>query len=240
MANTFFKFKQFTVHQELCAMKVCTDACVQGAYTADYLKKNNITVPAILDIGAGTGLLSLMLAQQVNADVTAIELDPQAALQARQNFTASPWSDRLHLQETDIRTWSVDQPFDFIITNPPFYESALKSGHTQKDQAMHATNLSYVALIDAIKRLLSASGEVSVLLPYQAFISFNELASRQGLYLKEVLQVRQSLNHSYFRTIGIFSRKQLEPVITELSIRDAENNYTTEFIALLTPYYLIF
>lgn len=240
MANTFFKFKQFTVHQDLCAMKVCTDACVQGAYTGRYFKDNQLTAPAILDIGAGTGLLSLMLAQQTASAITAVELDAQAALQAKQNFNASPWAGRLQLIQTDIRTWSVNPPFDFIITNPPFYESALRSGHAQKDQAMHATNLGYADLLKAIDRLLSASGEVSVLLPYPSFTGFEALAIKQGFYLKQVLHVRQSVNHGYFRTVGIFSRQPAETHITELIIRDAANNYTAEFIELLKPYYLIF
>ncbi|MGO4292308.1 tRNA1(Val) (adenine(37)-N6)-methyltransferase [Chitinophaga sp. RAB17] len=238
MANTFFKFKEFTVHQEHCAMKVCTDACIQGAFTAQYLVDKNTTVPAILDIGAGTGLLSLMLAQRIPATITAVELDAGAAQQALDNFAASPWANRLSLMQTDIRKMDNGLSYDFIITNPPFYESALKSGHAQKDQAMHATNLSYKELISAIDRQLSLSGEVSVLLPYNEFETFRELALVAGFYLQRVLYIRQSVNHGFFRTTGIFGRTPGAAVVQELAIYDASNVYTSQFAALLQPFYL--
>jgi len=238
MANTFFKFKQFTVHQEHCAMKVCTDACIQGAFTAQHLVDNQIMVPAILDIGAGTGLLSLMLAQRTSAAITAVELDAGAAQQATENFAASPWANRLTLTREDIRKLDGEAKYDFIITNPPFYEAALKSGHAQKDQAMHATNLSYKELIAAVGRQLTPSGRVSVLLPYAVFETFRELAAVAGYHLQEVLYVRQSVNHGFFRTIGIFAAKKVNPIIQELSIYDDSNVYTSAFAALLQPYYL--
>lgn len=238
MANTFFKFKQFTVHQELCAMKVCTDACIQGAFTARYLVDKDTTVPAILDIGAGTGLLSLMLAQRTDAAITAVELDPGAAQQATANFASSPWAGRLTLTQEDIRKMDSEVKYDFIITNPPFYESALKSGHAQKDQAMHATNLSYKELITAIDGQLLPLGEVSVLLPYTAFETFRELAAAAGYLLQEVLYIRQSVNHGFFRTVGIFSEKAVNPIARELSIYDGDNVYTSAFVDLLQPYYL--
>ena len=219
-------------------MKVCTDACIQGAFTAQYLVDNNATVPAILDIGAGTGLLSLMLAQRTSAAITAVELDAGAAQQAAANFAASPWADRLALTREDIRKMDGRVKYDFIITNPPFYESALKSGHAQKDQAMHATNLSYKELIAAISSQLTPLGAVSVLLPYTAFETFRELAAVAGYHLQEVLYVRQSINHGFFRTIGIFAARETNPVIQELSIYDAGNVYTPAFAALLQPYYL--
>lgn len=238
MANTFFKFKQFTVHQGLCAMKVCTDACIQGAFTAQYLVDKNTTVPAILDIGAGTGLLSLMLAQRIPATITAVELDPDAAQQALANFGASPWADRLSLTQTDVRKMASGLQYDFIITNPPFYESALKSGHAQKDQAMHATHLSYKELIAAIDRLLSPSGEVCILLPYAVFEIFRELALVAGFQLREVLYIRQSVNHGFFRAVGIFGRSVEHATVKEMSIHDENRLYTNSFALLLTPYYL--
>nr|WP_295868116.1 methyltransferase [uncultured Chitinophaga sp.] len=219
-------------------MKVCTDACIQGAFTAQYLASGAITVSAILDIGAGTGLLSLMLAQQIAVPVTAVELDPAAALQAAANFQASPWADRLALTQQDIRKMPVDIPYDFIITNPPFYEAALKSGHAQKDQAMHATNLGYGELLTVIDRQLTPGGECSVLLPYVEFELFRGLASAKGYHLRKVLLVRQSVKHGYFRAVGIFSRTAGGTDTSELSVYDENNRYTPEFEALLRPYYL--
>ncbi|MCW3466458.1 tRNA1(Val) (adenine(37)-N6)-methyltransferase [Chitinophaga nivalis] len=238
MANTFFQFKQFTVHQGQCAMKVCTDACIQGAYTARYLVNHRLTVPAILDIGAGTGLLSLMLAQQLSAGITAVELDPAAAQQATANFSASPWAGRLQLTQQDIRKMVPATPYDFIITNPPFYETALKSGQAQKDQAMHATSLSYRELLAAIDRLLLPDGQVSVLLPYIQFETFQDLALTAGYYLQDVVYIRQSVQHGFFRTVGIFGKTPQPLTTSELAIYDTGNVYTTAFVDLLQPYYL--
>lgn len=232
MANTFFKFKQFTVHQEGSAMKVCTDACIQGAFTAVHLP----AVPRLLDIGAGTGLLSLMLAQQSAAPIDAIELDEQAALQAAFNFNASPWADRLKVIQEDVRTFSGDR-YPFIITNPPFYENDLKSGDAKRNAAMHATSLSYEALLAAIGNLLTSDGAFSILLPHDGFQRFRALAEVAGFTLRELLEVRQTTAHGYFRAVGIFGAAG--PLrAAEMAIYNGEHKYTPEFIALLKEYYL--
>jgi tRNA1Val (adenine37-N6)-methyltransferase len=240
MANQYFRFKQFTVHQDACAMKVCTDACLQGAFTAAYLREHLQDVARILDIGAGTGLLSLMLAQQLPAAaITALELDPAACRQASTNFAASPWAERLQLVEMDAKELFAGEAYDFIITNPPFYESDLKSGDHLRNQAMHATTLDYSALLEVIDGQLSADGLVSVLLPYRPFTAFVALAEKVGLNLQEVLHVKQSEQHDYFRSIGIFSRATGEPYIRSMAIREADKTtYTPAFTALLKPYYL--
>lgn len=233
MANTFFKFKQFTVHQEGSAMKVCTDACIQGAFTAVYLP----VVPRLLDIGTGTGLLSLMLAQQCSASIDAIELDEQAALQAASNFNSSPWGGRLKVVQQDVREFSSGVRYPFIITNPPFYENDLKSGDSKRNAAMHATSLSYEALLAAIINLLTSDGAFSVLLPHDGFQRFRALAEAAGFTLRELLEVRQTPAHGYFRAVGIFGVEG--PLrVSEMSIYDGQQKYTPEFTALLQDYYL--
>lgn len=219
-------------------MKVCTDACIQGAFTARWLRQAATSPAEILDIGTGTGLLSLMLAQQVPAHITAIELDPMAAAQAGDNFAAAPWKDRLTLTIADVRTVEFPVAFDFIITNPPFYESALKSGHRLKDQAMHATTLNYQELLGAIGRLLQPEGAFSVLLPYEGFLQFCKLAAMAGFFPQEVLEVKQSVEHGVFRAVGIFSRKEGVVLTSGLSVYDNAKVYTPEFVALLKEYYL--
>lgn len=240
MANQYFRFKQFTVYQDACAMKVCTDACLQGASTAAYLLAGQPGVRRILDIGTGTGLLSLMLAQQLpDAIITGIELDKAAAGQARSNFAASPWNERLHVIETDAREVVADGQYDFIITNPPFYESDLKSSNHLRNQAMHATTLDYSNLLQVIDGQLKQGGAFSVLLPYRPFGEFTTLANAAGFYLQEVIHVKQSERHDYFRSIGIFSREKHEPKVASMAIREADQKtYTPAFVSLLQAYYL--
>jgi len=240
MGNQFFRFKQFTVHQDACAMKVCTDACLQGAFTADWLKKNQPGIRQVMDIGTGTGLLSLMLAQELpDAHITAVELDQAAAGQATGNFNASPWSERLQVTEQDARSLPSTHSFDFIITNPPFYEGDLKSDDQLRNQAMHATTLDYRALLTVIDNQLSATGSFSVLLPYKPFTLFEELARNAGFHMQEVVHVKQGAQHGYFRSIGIFGRVQQSPIVHSMAIRDLDHKqYTAAFIALLQPYYL--
>lgn len=235
MANQFFRFKQFTVHQEDCAMKVCTDACLQGAFTASYVTGAD----RVLDIGAGTGLLSLMLAQQFNeATFTAIELDEVAAKQAARNFAATPWAAQLNVINSDARTFPSASKYDLIITNPPFYETDLKSPDKLRNQAMHATTLSYEELLTVIDQHLSAAGVFSVLLPYKPFATFEAFATQKGFFPRKVLHVTQSVNHEKFRTIAVFGRSGTVRDEETMAIKDADNDYTPVFRALLQPYYL--
>jgi tRNA1Val (adenine37-N6)-methyltransferase len=234
MANQYFSFKQFTVHQDACAMKVCTDACIQGAYTA-----RHVAGRTVMDIGTGTGLLSLMLAQQLPATtITAIELDSNAAAQAAANVAASPWANQISVITTDVKELPVTEPYDFIITNPPFYEADLKSSNQLRNQAMHATTLNYGSLINVMLDHLAPAGSFSILLPYRPFADFNKIAVDKGFYARELLNVRQSEQHDYFRTIGIFTRGTGDTIQKEMSIRSADNTYTAAFTALLKDYYL--
>ena len=132
MGNQYFQFKRFTVQQAGSAMKVCTDACIQGAFTAAYIREQLPGASPVLDIGAGTGLLSLMLAQSGNGTIDAVELDAAAAQQAAENFAASPWSERLRVFHTDIAHFNPAQRYPFIITNPPFFDNDLQGPHQRR------------------------------------------------------------------------------------------------------------
>ncbi len=214
-------------------MKVCTDACIQGAFTAAFVKEET----RILDIGTGTGLLSLMLAQQSPAAIDALELDEAAYRQAAGNFEASPWPTRLKALQQDVQTYQPGEQYPFIITNPPFYENDLKSPDSRRNTAMHTTTLDYAALLHAIRRLLTPGGRFSVLLPYEGFQRFREMAEAAGYTLQELLEVRQTTGHGFFRAVGIFG-KGGEIHVREMAVYDAHRQYTPEFTALLKDYYL--
>ncbi|MDF2380777.1 methyltransferase [Nostoc ellipsosporum NOK] len=238
MPNNYFRFKQFTIHQEHCAMKVTTEACLFGAWVSDYLKTDH-SPENILDIGAGTGLLSLMLAQQHPANITAVELDNGAALQCQQNFMGSPWAERMNTQQGDIRTFSFHQSFDVIVSNPPFYENDLSSPVKGRQLAHHSAELSLKELMGRVKSLLTYEGKFFILLPYKRKEDLYSLAKDNGLHICHQCIVRNSPRHSWLRFMAVLS-----PAVTILateevvSIRDEENNYTQAFTDLLRPYYL--
>ncbi|WP_158618117.1 tRNA1(Val) (adenine(37)-N6)-methyltransferase [Chitinophaga lutea] len=237
MGNQYFQFKQFTVQQAGSAMKVCTDACIQGAFTAAYIREQLPGASPVLDIGAGTGLLSLMLAQSGNGTIDAVELDAAAAQQAAENFAASPWSERLRVFHTDIAHFNPAQRYPFIITNPPFFDNDLQGPHQRRTAAMHTVTLGYEALLEAIIRLLAPGGSFSILLPRGGFDRFRRMAENEGFVLRKLLEVRQTTGHSPFRSIGIFG-PAAEPQREELVIYNEQRQYTPAFVTLLKDYYL--
>ena len=238
MANSYFKFKQFTVNQQNCAMKVCTDACLFGAWVA---QNKQLKVDKILDIGTGTGLLSLMLVQKNPATVIdAIEIDEAAAMQAAANFQASPWNERLHIFNTSIQLFnqSPNQLYNFIICNPPFFENDLKSENVKRNFALHSTTLSLEGLLTAIDLHLKADGGFAVLLPFHRTKYFETLAASKGFYCAEKVLVKQTPEHNYFRGMLHFVRTKILTVEKEIIIKDRGNEYTPEFVKMLKEYYL--
>lgn len=250
MANNYFQFKQFIIKQDRCAMKVCTDACILGAWFARQMKN----VYSVLDIGSGSGLLMLMLAQRSNAVIHGIEIDPGAVEQSMENiresgfahaaptpsnrltnlpskhtqthipndqtakktgllftnentFAAAP-SERLFIFHGDARHYAFPEQYDFIISNPPFYENDLQSASDAKNAAKHSTNLDFRELLAIIDNNLSAAGTFGVLLPFYRRETFDQLASEAGFKPISRLFVRQSPDHNYFRAILHYGRKR--------------------------------
>jgi tRNA1Val (adenine37-N6)-methyltransferase len=238
MSNPWFQFKQFTVYQDQCAMKVCTDACILGAWFAD-------KAPAyaqVLDIGSGTGLLMLMLAQKHKGGIRGIEIDLNAFRQLKDNIDKSPWRHLLKVYPGDIRSFSFPEKFDFIISNPPFYENDLPAASPTANLARHSKELTLSELLEAIDTNLSHNGSFGVLLPYHRTAWFEEQAATQhGFTLKEKLLVRQTPGHEFFRSILCFSRQKDNFIPTsELCIQDNACGYTEDFIELMKDYYLYF
>lgn len=192
----------------------------------------------ILDIGSGTGLLSLILAQETSGTIDAIEIVAEAAEQSNENFEGSPWKDRLHCFQTDVNDYKPVQPYDFIISNPPFFEGDLKSGNQAKNAAKHDTGLTLDVLVINIYKLLSENGTAAVLIPYQRTRETEKLLALHSMFVVEKMQVRQSVNHDYFRTMFIFGKNETVPRVDEMAIHDAKRAYTREFKRLLSDFYL--
>lgn len=239
MPNHFFRFKQFTIHQEHCAMKVCTDACLFGAWVANSIVTEKLLSNYILDIGAGTGLLSLMLAQELNtSNIHAIEIEEAAAKQALDNVSASPWHERIHIFNTSIQAFHSSQQYDFIISNPPFFENDLASKNAQRNVALHSHQLGLEELLTAVQKQLTASGHFAVLLPFHRTHAFEALAQKAKFYLHQKALVQQTPAHVPFRSMLLFGREQKTLKKTSIIIKDSDGKYTDAFIALLKPYYL--
>jgi tRNA1Val (adenine37-N6)-methyltransferase len=236
VANSFFQFKQFTIQQDKCAMKVCTDACLFGAYVADELQQH--LVKTILDIGTGTGLLSLMLAQKTTAVIDAVEIDEAAFNQAKENIAQSPWKEKINIFNSDILKFQPNKKYDCIISNPPFFESDLKSDDEKKNFARHDTSLTLTGLLNAVATHLSNDGFFAVLLPYHRSIYFEEESLKLNFHLIKKILVKQTAKHDYFRAMLIFSRIECATVTDEITIKNEASNYSAEFIELLKDYYL--
>lgn len=249
MANSYFKFKQFTIHQEKCAMKVCTDACLFGALVASCktcLPTGKLPITPTtglfsncLEIGTGTGLLSLMIAQKNNAlNIDAVEIDEAAAAQAAENIAASPWADRIQVFNEDILDFKSEKKYDCIVSNPPFFEDDLQSIDKATNDAKHDTSLNLLQLLQVVDTYLQPQGFFAALLPYHRVEYFIEEAKKQGLFLSKQILVKHTLKHKFFRGILFFNRRETEPQFLEIIIRDTEHNYTPQFAAALKDYYL--
>ncbi len=218
-------------------MKVCTDACFFGAYVKAFDAKN------ILDIGTGTGLLSLMLAQRTNANITSIEIDKQAYLQAKNNFENSKWNNRLNAIYGSIQEFSKNHisKFDLIISNPPFFQSSLKSKTLNQNVALHGAELSFTDLMISVNNLLSSHGHFWVMLPPYESELLNEIATGFGLYNINECNLFSTENGKLIRKITCFGYVKSEHCkIENYNIKDANDTYSKSFKEILKDFYLAF
>jgi tRNA1Val (adenine37-N6)-methyltransferase len=237
-ANTHFSFKQFTIHQDQTSMKVTTDACILGAYTEVQGAKT------ILDIGTGTGLLSLMLAQKINAKIDAVEIEENAYNQAITNVNRSIFNDQISVFNTSIQLFSesIEQQnlYDLIISNPPFFQNHLKSETESRNNSLHTDTLSFEDLLSTVLRLLSPNGTFALLLPLYESSVFEQLAILQELYIQKKLTIRHRKGSKILRIITTFGRIKKEIINEELIIKNPDESYSPDFQALLKDYYLAF
>ena len=233
---TTFTFKKFSVNQDRCAMKIGTDGVLLGAWTP--LINNPFNV---LDIGAGTGILSLMLAQRSNAEqIDAIEIDEDAYEQCVENFEASPWGDKLFCFHAGLDEF-VDEPedeYDLIISNPPFYTDDYKSDNSSRDLARFEDALPFEELIEAAALLLSDNGIFSLIIPYKEEERFISLCKELDLFPLKMTRVKGTPTSEIKRSLLAFCRMEQTPLIDELVIEISRHNYTPEYIELTKEFYL--
>ena len=233
-----FKFKQFNVEQDRCAMKIGTDGVLLGAWAS--LEHHPFS---ILDIGTGTGIIALMMAQRSSAElIDALEIDEDAYEQAVDNFENSDWGDRLFCYHAAfdefVEEMQEEEKYDLIISNPPFYSDEYTSGNAQRDQARFAEALPFEELIQGASLLLSEEGRFNVIIPKKEEAEFLKIAEQHHLFPQRITRVKGDVNSEVKRSLLEFGfeKKEFEP--TELTIENSRHNYTEEYIELVKDFYL--
>ena len=232
-----FKFKQFAINQDRCAMKVGTDGVLLGAWAP--IDNRPFSV---LDIGAGTGLVALMLAQRCGAEqIDALEINEEAYEQAVDNFENSPWGDRLFCYHAGLDEF-MDEPedeYDLIVSNPPFYSEDYKSNDEQRDMARFQDALPFEDLVEAADLLLSENGVFAVIIPFSEEERFVALAKELELYPMKITRVKGTPTAIIKRSLLAFSRNEdVKVAVDELIIEIARHDYTEDYVNLTKEFYL--
>lgn len=232
-----FQFKQFSIEQDQCAMKIGTDGVLLGAWTP--IENNPFS---ILDIGTGTGIIALMLAQRSEAEqIDALEIDEEAYEQATDNFENSAWNDRLFCFHAGLDEF-IEEPedeYDLIVSNPPFYSEDYKTENSQRDLARFQDAMPFEDLIEAADLLLSEKGVFAVILPFKEEEKFINLAKEFGLFPFKITRVKGAPTAEIKRSLMAFSRNEnTDFTIDELIIETTRHQYTEEYTTLTKDFYL--
>ncbi|KAB2814233.1 tRNA1(Val) (adenine(37)-N6)-methyltransferase [Phaeocystidibacter luteus] len=231
-----FKFKQFTVHHDKCAMKVGMDGSLLGAWAG-----TNQHTLRVLDIGTGTGLIALMIAQRFpEAEIIGIDIQSSCLGQARENVESSPFAQRIEIVESSIQDFE-DEPFDLIVCNPPFFNRSSKSGEGARDTARHDDTLSFSELATNASRLLSDTGTFALIIPEDRAREFAELAEQNSLHLHRSVQVRGRVGGPVKRRLYEFGKRYPAeaPQLGEISVENAPRSWTEEYKELLRDFYVV-
>jgi tRNA1Val (adenine37-N6)-methyltransferase len=236
MSNNWFQFKHFRIEQEKSALKVGTDGVLLGAWCIVNGAKH------ILDVGTGTGVIALMLAQRSAAQIHAIEINKEACEDATENFRNSPWDERLALFPADFNDFCKldSNQYDLIASNPPFFKQSFKSAVSASSMARHDVSLTFLQLISGAKKLLNKTGRLAVIIPVEAFDSFRETARLCGFYLSRKTVVIPKAGKSPKRVLLEFSVAAVYPTTNELVILVSDNKYSDAFRELTKEFYLNF
>ncbi|MBP6122587.1 MULTISPECIES: tRNA(1)(Val) (adenine(37)-N(6))-methyltransferase TrmN [Providencia] len=231
-----FTFKQFFVAHDRCAMKVGTDGVLLGAWAPIAGKKQ------ALDIGSGSGLVALMLAQRnENILVDAVELDTAAARQAEENFIESMWAKRLNVVNQNIIEFSeqTTTQYDLIVSNPPYFEPAVACRDEKRDQARYTATLTHEILLDCAKRCLIHDGLFCLVLPYDVGEKVEKMALNSGWFSAYRINIRDKATTEYHRMLLGLTLKDVETLESTLVLKEeSDNSYTEAFQALIRPFYL--
>ncbi len=231
-----FHFKQFSVNQDQCAMKIGTDGVLLGAWCPI-----NNNPYSILDIGTGTGVVALMLAQRSSAQqIDALEIDEQAFEQATENFENSRWNDRLFCFHAGLDEFVAEpeEEYDLIVSNPPFYKNDYKTSNEQRDLARFQDALPFEDLIEAADLLLSENGILAIIIPYSEEDHFITLANDFELFSFKITRVQGTPTTDVKRSLMAFSRKKSECIIDNLVIETQRHCYTEAYTTLTKDFYM--
>lgn len=234
-----FQFKEFTIHQDKTAMKVGTDGVLLGAWCAvdDF-------PDSILDVGSGTGLIALMLAQRTDAmTIDAVEIDEQAYEQTVENFEQSDWGDRLFCYHSSFQDFAEEmaeeeEEYDLIISNPPFYTDEFETKDAARNKARFTSSLPFQEIIVGAANLLSSAGRFAVIIPFKEEQNFVPLASESKLVLNRVCRVKGTAASEIKRSLLEFSFQETELIAEELVIEISRHNYTEKYKELTRDFYL--
>ncbi len=234
--ESVFHFKQFSVKNELSAMKVGTDAVLLGAWM-DVASSSNI-----LDIGAGSGVLSLMGAQRCNAIITAIEIDVLATKEAEENIIASPWGNRIDVVNADFLEWARSEAtynsYDHIVSNPPFFDNGILAPDSSRAMARHGNGLNYDSIISLAKKLLTENGRLSLISPVNRKNDILFSADIAKMNVSRITEVCSTQGDVPVRLLWELTLAPNTTIVDKLAIRKTDGNYSDEYISLTRDFYL--
>lgn len=237
--STLFKFKEFSIHQDKTAMKIGTDAVLLGAWV--FLENE---IDSILDVGSGTGIIALMLAQRSFAlIIDAVEIDNDAYEQTVTNFENSNWGDRLYCYHSSFQNFAdeiaeEDETYYLIISNPPFYTDEFESKNDARNKARFTTSLSFNELLKGVSKILSKKGKFAVIIPFKEEQGFVKLAKENNLFLNRVCHVKGNPSSAFKRSLLEFSFEDKKLIKENLTIEIKRHQYTDEYINLTKDFYL--
>ena len=235
MSNPYFSFKQFTVFHHKCAMKVGIDGVLLGAW-ADVSNAKNV-----LDVGTGSGLIALMLAQRSDAEITGIDIEPNAVIQAAENVNDSPWKDRINIVQISLKDFAEKSPkkYDLIVSNPPYFVDSLKNPDDNRALARHTDSLPHTDLLLYSNILLSPQGKLAVILPLNQGLEIIENAEKLNMYCNKIVYIYPKPSVAIKRILLEFGQEKNIQQINSIFIETSQRHeYSPEFTALVKDFYL--